>query len=461
MKIKPEFMLHQIGEEYIVMHDGSTNVDFSRIINLNHTAAYLWQRFRDADFDADALTAALTERYDVAPEQARRDAEAFIQSLQRCASSADRAMMQQAFFSLVRAGLWDTPADAALFRGLTPAQWQELHRLAHTQSLLAVVFDGLNTLPADLRPPRPLYLQWAAQTLQIEQANDRLDRMIVRLDRLYTDAGLHPVLLKGQGMAACYRQPRHRQCGDIDVYLGKDGQPRANRLLLEDGAQETGEESDKHASYELDGVHVENHRLVNRTNNPLANRRFRRLVREWYPQGTERRIGMATPPPTFNALYIFLHAFEHFLNSGIGLRQLCDWCCLLRTRRADLDDARFVRDLRRLGLLRAARAFGYVCVSRLGLPSDCLPFDTEGCRRLGEDLVDEIFATGNFGKHDRRVAPRPKGYWRGKWHTFCRATRRVARLYGYAPVEACFYPVTLIKGTLAIQLNLLKKRLRL
>ena len=167
-------------------------------------------------------------------------------------------MMQQTFFSLVRAGLWNTPADAALFRGLTPAQWQELHRLAHTQSLLAVVFDGLNTLPADLRPPRPLYLQWAAQTLQIEQANDRLDRMIVRLDRLYTDAGLRPVLLKGQGMAACYRQPRHRQCGDIDVYLGKDGQPRANRLLLEAGAQETGEESDKHASYELDGVHVEN-----------------------------------------------------------------------------------------------------------------------------------------------------------------------------------------------------------
>lgn len=62
MKIKPEFMLHQIGEEYIVMHDGSTNVDFSRIINLNRTAAYLWQRFRDEDFDVDALTAALTER---------------------------------------------------------------------------------------------------------------------------------------------------------------------------------------------------------------------------------------------------------------------------------------------------------------------------------------------------------------------------------------------------------------
>lgn len=84
MKIKPEFMLHRIGEEFIVMHDGSTNVDFSRIINLNRTAAYLWQRFRDEDFDSVILARALTERYDVTSEQAHLDAEAFIQSLQHC-----------------------------------------------------------------------------------------------------------------------------------------------------------------------------------------------------------------------------------------------------------------------------------------------------------------------------------------------------------------------------------------
>lgn len=84
MRIKPEFMLHQVGNEYIVMHDGSTHVDFSRIINLNGSAAYLWQRFRDEDFDADVLAQALTERYEVTREQALRDAEAFIESLRSC-----------------------------------------------------------------------------------------------------------------------------------------------------------------------------------------------------------------------------------------------------------------------------------------------------------------------------------------------------------------------------------------
>lgn len=368
-------------------------------------------------------------------------------------------MIQEAFFSLVRSGLWGTTADVALFERLTPANWKDIHRMAYTQSLMAVVFDGLNTLPSELRPPHPLYLKWAAYVLKVEQANDHLNRMVERLDRLYTDADLHPVLLKGQGMAACYRNPRHRQCGDIDIYIGKEGQKQANTLLIKVGACEDGEESFKHASYKLDGIHIENHRIINRLNNPIANRHFERLVCEWYPQGAERHIGMPTPPPTFNAIYIFLHAFLHFLNAGIGLRQLCDWCCLLHARQADIGSDRLVRDLRRLGLLRAARAFGYICVTRLGLPSRYLPFDTAGSKRLGERLVDEIFATGNFGKHDSRTTPRPEGYWRGKWYSFCRATSRVIRLYDYAHIEAFLYPLLLIKRCLVNQYHLLKKRL--
>ena len=141
--------------------------------------------------------------------------------------------MYETFFSLIRAGLWGTPPDTSLFSGMTPARWQQLYRLASTQSLLSVFFDGINTLPPNLYPPRNLYLQLAAQTLQIEQANDRLNRMVGRLNSLYAASGLHPVLLKGQGMAFYYRNPRHRQCGDIDIYLGEEGQTVANSVLLE------------------------------------------------------------------------------------------------------------------------------------------------------------------------------------------------------------------------------------
>lgn len=358
-----------------------------------------------------------------------------------------------AFFSLLRTGLWGVPADTTLFLSFTEKQWRQVYRLAATQALLALVYDGMDSLPADLRPPRPLLLQWAAQTARIEQANRQLNDMVTRLNHLYTEAGLHPVLLKGQGIATHYRQPRHRQCGDIDVYIGRADQAQANRLLLQAGAMATAEASDKHASYELDGVHVENHRLIARLNNPLANRRFRRLVEAWYPGGASQEFLMSTPPAQFNAVYIFIHAFNHFLSSGIGLRQVCDWACLLADGQNAIDGQTLVRQLKSLGLLRAARAFGYIAVTRLGLPASCLPFSVSDMEAAGEALLEDILATGNFGQHDARVKPRPAGYWAGKWHTFTRALRRCRQLQGYAPLEAWWYPVTLIRGTINIQLR--------
>ena len=191
-----------------------------------------------------------------------------------------------------------------------------------------------------------------------------------RTQYLYREAGLHPVLLKGQGIGTNYRTPLHRQCGDIDIYLGKQGQPIANRLLLQQGAIVEGEASDKHASYSLKGVHIENHRIILRLNSPLANRHFQQIIRKWYPQETDyalfsetgkedsKAVSIAIPPATFNALYIFLHAFVHFLNSGIGLRQLCDWTCLLANRHKEIDATTLLRQLQDLGLLHAAQAFG-------------------------------------------------------------------------------------------------------
>ncbi len=369
-------------------------------------------------------------------------------------------MIRLTFLALVRSGLWNTPADPALFNGMSAADWEEVYHFARTQALLAITFDGMLSLPSEARPPRPLYLQWAAQVARIEQSNIRLNAELPEIFMPYREAGLHPVLLKGQGIATYYINPLHRQCGDIDVYIGKEGQPIANSILLRHGAAAEGEASDKHASYSLHNIHIENHRMILRINNPAGNRYFQRLVKEWHPQQSEMQeineYPVALPPVTFNVLYIFMHAFVHFLNSGIGLRQVCDWARLLAMRQDDIDKVILERHFRKVGLLRAAKAFGYIAVHHLGLPEQDLPFSIKGMERAGEVLLDDIFATGNFGQYDTRVQPRPKGYWSGKWHTFCRATKRCMKLRQFAPGEAMWYPVTLIKGTITIQLNKLR-----
>ena len=80
MKIKNGFTLHQIGDEHIIMHNGTGNVDFSNIISLNPTATRLWQYVEGTDFNTDTLTDFLTETYEVDAETAKRDAEQLIKN---------------------------------------------------------------------------------------------------------------------------------------------------------------------------------------------------------------------------------------------------------------------------------------------------------------------------------------------------------------------------------------------
>ena len=111
-----------------------------------------------------------------------------------------------------------------------------------------------------------------------------------------------------------------------------------------------------------------------------------------------------------------------------------------------MDATTLLRQLQDLGLLHAAQAFGYIAVTRPGLPANRLPFPLEGTKQIGEQLLEDILSTGSFGRRDNRIKPRPKGYWAGKWYTFCRATRRCNELRQFAPYEALWYPVSSDRG---------------
>lgn len=370
----------------------------------------------------------------------------------------------EAFFALIRAGLWAADGDDAqlgvdLFKEATEEDWEALYRMAVSQTLVAICFDGVQRLPMSYRPQRALYLQWAAKTAQVENANRRLNEMVNRVVKLCTSKGIRPVLLKGQAMAACYEVPLHRQCGDIDLFVGRADAERTVQLLEEAGAKPSGEVSYKHTCLVWEGIHLEIHRMVGRLNAPLANHHMQRWVREWYPHSIGWRQEMPVPDQQFELFFIFQHAFMHFLNSGIGLRQLCDWARLLYTLHRQVEVQVLEGPLRQMGLFRAAQVFGSILVHQLGLPAEAIPFVSAKHPALEQLLMEEIFSTGNFGQWDTRIAPRPKGYWRGKWHTFTRALRRCRTLYQFAPAEACFYPLVLIQGTLIIQYNRLRSKL--
>ncbi|MBR5082475.1 MAG: PqqD family protein [Bacteroidales bacterium] len=80
MKLKKGYRLRSLGQEFILVAEGLDAVDFSRMISMNESAAFLWKEVEDKDFDAEMLTALLTDNYDIALETAQNDVAALLES---------------------------------------------------------------------------------------------------------------------------------------------------------------------------------------------------------------------------------------------------------------------------------------------------------------------------------------------------------------------------------------------
>ena len=72
MKTHPDFILRQIAGENILVPCGEAAKRLSGLINMNSTAAFIWQNLNDAK-DLDELTARVVDNFEIDEETARRD----------------------------------------------------------------------------------------------------------------------------------------------------------------------------------------------------------------------------------------------------------------------------------------------------------------------------------------------------------------------------------------------------
>jgi hypothetical protein len=360
---------------------------------------------------------------------------------------------QTQFLTLLRAGLWGGRPNADGFPA-SQTDWQEIFLLAGRQSVEGLVYDGIAALPANVQPDAGLLRQWYMRVVMIEQGNMLLDSVLSELYTLYRDAGLRPVLLKGQGVARCYLNPLRRQGGDIDLYVGWRDFRKANEIALaaaraaseNKGNKEGGGGRDarlkispKHGQLQYRGVTVENHRIVSALRDRRSRRWFSGMVAAHLDSGEPNRrlhIGgceIPLPPAEFDAVFLLLHLFQHFVLEGVGLRQVCDWARLLHVYRHELDHDRLRRDIAALGLERAWAVFGHIAVADLGLPRDEFPFFDERAEAPARQTLAMIFKEGNFGFFNGRRSTRPGGYLSGKFHSFRWMMRRFRKLQPIFP----------------------------
>ena len=338
---------------------------------------------------------------------------------------------EKAFFSLLRAGLWPNhQPDADLFGEQT--DWNEIFILSMQQTVTGLVWDGMAKLPSELQPPKAFKLKWYSYVLKIEQGNEQINGSVAEIIPAYQQSGLHPVLLKGAGLAALYPNPLHRCAGDMDIYVGETDYDKANRVAQSIGYK-MGSESTYHSHLDRGTMVVENHRkMVAIFSKPLQ-KEFLRQLSAWYPSGAAsvqiNGVAIPVPPAQFNVLFVFLHMYKHFIQMGVGLRQLCDWAILLNSTS--------VSSLELGGCKKGWEYLGLFLVEYLGLDAEKLPYYNPAMRTEMELAKELILKDGNFGFNDVEFhTKRPKSYWAGKLFSMRYQANRWFKVLRIQPSQA-------------------------
>ena len=315
---------------------------------------------------------------------------------------------QQAFFELMRAGLWEKEARLSQFGKV---DYEEVMRLAEEQSVVGLVAAGLGHV-SDVKVPKEELLQFVGLSLRLEQQNKDMNVFLGGLVEKMRKAGIYTLLVKGQCVAQCYENPLWRSCGDIDLFLNDDNYEKAKTFLapLATSIDREGEH-EKHLGMTIDSWVVELHGRLYCGLSSRIEKELDDIYRDTFFGGSVRSWNNDNVPVFLlsvenDAFYVFTHILQHFYKGGIGLRQICDWCRLLWTYREKLDCKLLESRIRRAGIMSEWKAFGAFAVEYLGMPADAMPFysskvqDVQKFKRKADRICSFIMEVGNMG-HNR------------------------------------------------------------
>lgn len=308
--------------------------------------------------------------------------------------------IHEAFFCILRLGLGMEDEFPYM---LTQEEWQELMDMGYRQSLFGVMMDGIAQLNPEQKPPRELLLRGMQLLMKIEMTNRKLNRKVCETAEYFEKEGFHSCLLKGQGLAALYPNPLHRMSGDIDIWL-TDGRKKITAFLK--SKFEHLNIRYHHVDCPLwNDVEVEVHTTPSWMNNPFVNRKLQTFFSVWKSNVVcvelpdEGKIKV--PSDEMNRIYVLVHIYRHLFQEGIGLRQLADYCMLLKKGITEEEKCHTVSLLEKLHMTRFAMAVMLVMGEVFGLEKEKMLLNPS--EKYGRRLLEEVMIAGNFGQYDNRI----------------------------------------------------------
>ena len=293
-------------------------------------------------------------------------------------------------------------AKAAISGGDLPAEkvdWPAIFALANQQKLLPILFEAVRKMPA---AEENVALFAVTKQQVIGQVLNQTVRSAEFADlyRKLRKAGLRPIVVKGQLCSRLYPLKDHRISADDDIYIPDAEFMACHEQLLANGLR-TGTPADELASadevpYTKDGspLYIELHRHLFDSAED-AHDELNHFFTDINPVEMD---GFLAMPPHEHLLYLILHAYKHFVRSGIGARQFCDIGLWARAYHAEIDWQRLHEQCESVHAATFAAAAFRIARDYLGIDFD-LPMPWDASIDV-EPLLHDTLCGGVYGSND-------------------------------------------------------------
>lgn len=346
---------------------------------------------------------------------------------------------EELLLRLVRAALWGThePLDGQTMRH---DRFEQLTQLAIEQAVMGLVSQGL--MDSGIRLEKEDALNLYAVQQQIKHQNKVMDEAVVELYKRMKEEGIRIFVFKGQSVGALYPDHSLRQSGDIDFYCHhEDWQKAVDYFRNRVGLHLNDLNSQKDVCFHWKGVTYEMHNQITMFCYPGHQKYWKKVVMpEILDHPYTVKVNgedIPTLAPTYNALFIFVHIFQHLIADGIALRQFCDWARVLSTQHDEINVEVLERHLKGIGLDKAYRGLGAMLTEYLGLEETLFPFViSEHDRKRLPALWQNMQERGNFG---RNVTYKSKNMMAHGLEHLWRMSKQAREFYHYAPAEAWWH----------------------
>ena len=190
----------------------------------------------------------------------------------------------------------------------------------------------------------------------------------------------------------------------------------------------------KHYNFVFGDTLLEMHRVSMTFAHPRDRKYYEQLEEQYLTKDGPRvelnGVTITVPNDTFNVFFTFLHAWHHFMETGMNMKQVCDIAVLLHAKHDTMNSVRLKEMLTKLHLMEPWQLVMYIIVQYLGVARDEIPFYTVGCNERAELLFKRIMKEGSSRVQESTKAE-GASYLKRKWITFLSrmADSRMVKLY--------------------------------